>query len=94
MKVRNRLILELMVRGEMIVGEVLKLAPRDVNKQKITIQNPQSGKDAEGVFIPRKVVDGLQRTYRVIVKNAGKLADSHPETGIPVGEGSSSPENQ
>jgi integrase/recombinase XerD len=61
-KMRNRLILELMARGRMRVGEVLKLIPRDVNDQKLVIQSPKSGKDAEVVFIPRKVVDRL-RTY-------------------------------
>lgn len=60
--VRNRLILELMARGGMRVGEVLKLTPRDVNDQKLTIQSPKSGKDAEVVFVFRKVVDRL-RTY-------------------------------
>jgi len=59
-KVRNRLILELMARGGMRVGEVLKLTPRDVNDQKLTIQSPKSGKDSEVVFIPRKVVDRLR----------------------------------
>ena len=59
-KVRNRLILELMARGGMRVGEVLKLTPRDVNDQKLVIQSPKSGKDAEVVFIPRKVVDRLR----------------------------------
>jgi integrase len=59
-KVRNRLILELMARGGMRVGEVLKLTPEDVNDQKLTIQNPKSGKDSEVVFIPRKVVDRLR----------------------------------
>jgi integrase/recombinase XerD len=59
-KVRNRLILELMARGGMRVGEVLKLTPKDVNEQKLTIQNPKSGKDAEVVFIPRKEVDRLR----------------------------------
>lgn len=34
-KVRNRLILELMARGGMRVGEVLKLTPRDVSDQKV-----------------------------------------------------------
>jgi integrase/recombinase XerD len=59
-KVRNRLILELMARGRMMVGEVLNLTPRDINDQKLTIQSPKSGKDAEVVFIPRKVVDRLR----------------------------------
>jgi integrase len=59
-KVRNRLILELMARGGMRVGEVLKLTPKDVSDQKLTIQSPKSGKDSEVVFIPRKVVERLR----------------------------------
>ncbi len=59
-KLRNRLILELMARGGMRVGEVLKLTPNDVNDQKLTIQSPKSGKNSEVVFIPRKVVDRLR----------------------------------
>ena len=62
-KVRNRLILELMARGGMRVGEVLmKLTPRDVNDQKFVIQSPESGKGAEVVIIPRKAADRL-RSY-------------------------------
>jgi integrase len=49
-----------MARGGMRVGEVLKLTPGDVNDQKLTIQSPKSGKDAEVVFIPRKVVERLR----------------------------------
>jgi integrase len=59
-KVRNRLLLELMARGGMRVGEVLKLTAKDVNDQKLIIQSPKSGKDAELVFIPRKVADRLR----------------------------------
>jgi len=70
-KLRNRLILELMARGGMRVGEVLKLTPNDVNDQKLTIQNPKSGKDSEVVFIPRKVVDRL----RAYVKDRAIQAD-------------------
>jgi integrase/recombinase XerD len=58
-KVRNRLILELMARGGMRIGEVLQLTPKDVSDHKLTIQSPKSGKDAEVVFIPRKVADRL-----------------------------------
>jgi integrase len=61
-KVRNRLILELMARGGMRIGEVLQLTPKDVSDHKLTIKSPKSGKDAEVVFIPRKVADRL-RTY-------------------------------
>jgi integrase/recombinase XerD len=49
-----------MVRGGMRVGEVLKLTPRDVHDQKLTIQSSKSGKDAEVVFILRKVADRLR----------------------------------
>ena len=50
-KVRNRLILELMARGGMRVGEVLNLTGMDLDDQKLTIKNP---KRAEVVFIPKK----------------------------------------
>ncbi len=59
-KVRNRLILELMARGGMRVGEVLHLAAKDVEDQKLTIRNPKSGKLSEVVFIPKKLADRLK----------------------------------
>jgi len=43
----------------MRIGEVLKLTPKDVGDRKLTIQSPKSGKDAEVVFIPRKVEERL-----------------------------------
>ena len=52
--------LELMARGGMRVGEVLKLAAMDVDDQKLTIKNPKSGKSAEVVFIPKKLADRLK----------------------------------
>jgi integrase/recombinase XerD len=54
-KTRNRLMLELMARGGMRVGEVLKLLAADVDDQKLTIRNPKSGKNSEAVFIPKKL---------------------------------------
>ncbi len=59
-KVRNRLMLELMARGGMRIGEVLKLTAMDVNDQKLTIRNPKSGKAIEIVFIPKKLADRLK----------------------------------
>ena len=59
-KPRNRLILELMARGGMRVGEVLKLTPRDVQDRKLTLRDPKSGKEREHVFIPQKVADRLK----------------------------------
>ncbi|MBU0736248.1 MAG: hypothetical protein KKG10_19095 [Proteobacteria bacterium] len=38
-KLRNRLILELMARRGMRVGEVLKLRPRDVHDRKLTLSD-------------------------------------------------------
>ena len=66
-KPRNRLILELMARSGMRVGEVLKLTPADVDGRKVTIQDPKSGTEAEVAFLPQKVADRL-RDY-IQVKN-------------------------
>ena len=49
---RNRIMLELMARGGMRVGEVLKIRPIDVQDRKITLPDPKSGKESEVVFIP------------------------------------------
>jgi len=59
-KPRNRLMLELMARGGMRIGEVLKLRVMDVEDQKLFIQNPKSGRQSEVVFIPKKVSDRLK----------------------------------
>ena len=58
-KARNRFMLELMARGGMRVGEVLKLTAQDVDDQKPTIKNPKSGKVSEAVFIPMKLAHRL-----------------------------------
>jgi len=63
-KPRNRLILELMARGGMRVGEVLKLRPMDVHDRKLTLRDPKSGKERERVFIPQTVADRLREYIR------------------------------
>jgi len=63
-KLRNRLMLELMARGGMRVGEVLKLKAMDVHDRKLTLRDPKSGKDREHVFIPQKVADRLKEYIR------------------------------
>jgi integrase len=60
-KVRNRLILELMARGGMRIGEVLKLTASDLQDRKLTLREPKSGREHEVVFIPQKVADRLRR---------------------------------
>ena len=61
---RNRLLLELMARGGMRVGEVLKLTPRDIEDRKLMLSDPKSGRGGEVVFIPQKVADRLKDYIR------------------------------
>ncbi|MBU4261630.1 MAG: hypothetical protein KKC76_07090 [Proteobacteria bacterium] len=56
MNSRNRLILELMARGGMRIGEVLNLNPSDIQEKSLTIQNPKSGRTGETVYVPRKIL--------------------------------------
>ena len=57
---RNRLMLELMARGGMRIGEVLKLRANNVNDRKLFLPDPKSGRQSEIVFIPKKVADRLR----------------------------------
>jgi integrase len=61
---RNRLILELMARGGMRIGEVLKLTPADIQDRKLVLKEPKSGKEQEIIFIPQKVADRLKAYVR------------------------------
>jgi integrase/recombinase XerD len=61
---RNRLMLELMARSGMRVGEVLKLRPMDIEDRKTIIRNPKSGRETEVVFLPQKVADRLKSYIR------------------------------
>jgi len=61
---RNRLMLELMARGGMRIGEVLKLTPGDIEDRKIILKDPKSGRQAEVVFIPQKVADRIKAYVR------------------------------
>ena len=63
-KKRDRLVLELMARGGMRVGEVLNLTPADIHGQKLVIQNPKSGKENEFIFIPQKIAERLTEYVR------------------------------
>jgi len=61
---RNRLMIELMARGGMRIGEVLKLRVMDVNDRKLFLLQPKSGRQNEIVFIPKKVADRLRDFIR------------------------------
>lgn len=62
---RNRLMLELMARGGMRVGEVLKSTPADVLDRKLILNDTKSGKEQELIFIPQKVADRIKEYVRV-----------------------------
>jgi integrase len=47
--------LELMARGGMRVGEVLKLRAADILDRKLILNDTKSGKEQELIFIPQKV---------------------------------------
>ena len=63
--IRNRIMLELMARGGLRVGEVLNLNPDDIEDQKLIIRNPKSGKEFESAFIPLKLTDRLKDYIRI-----------------------------
>jgi integrase/recombinase XerD len=52
--------LELMARGGMRIGEVLKVRAGDVSDQKIFLYDQKSGKESEAVYIPKKVAERLK----------------------------------
>jgi integrase len=58
--VRNRLMLELMARSGMRIGEVLKLTPDDIQDRKLLLKDTKSSKELELIFIPQKVADRLK----------------------------------
>lgn len=64
--IRNRLILELMARGGMRVGEVLGLRPIDIKDGKLLLHEPKSGRELEVVFIPQKLCNRLVNYVREI----------------------------
>ena len=61
---RNRLMLELMARGGIRIGEVFKLRARDVQDRKLIIHDPKSANEQEIIFIPQKVADRLKEYIR------------------------------
>ena len=61
---RNRIMLELMARACMRIGEVLELTPMDIDDRKIIIRNSKSGRESEAVFLPLKVADRIKEYIR------------------------------
>ena len=68
---RDRLMLELMGRAAMRVGEVLSIRPKDLNVEvaTISIEQPKSGRQGEVVYLPKKMMhrlDGYVRSNKII----------------------------
>jgi len=57
---RNRIMLELMAKGGMRIGKVLKIQPIDVKDRKITLPDPKSDRESGIVYIPQKIADRLR----------------------------------
>ena len=55
MRVRNRIMLELMARAGMRISEVLNLTPTDIDERKLILQKPKSGRRGEVVYITGKL---------------------------------------
>ncbi len=68
-KPMNRLMLELMARGGMRIGEVLKLRLKDLQDRKLILQEPKSGREHELAFIPQKVADRLREYALEVCKS-------------------------
>ncbi len=66
------MLLELMARSGMRVGEVLKLKAKNVHGRKLVLSDPKSGNQTEIVFIPKKVADRLREYISSI-----KIGDEH-----------------
>ena len=57
---RNRLMLELMARGGLRIGEVLNLRPKNCQGCKLILSDTKGGREMEVAFIPQKIADRLK----------------------------------
>jgi len=56
---RNRLMLELMARCGLRIGELLNIRASDVSERRLTIKTPKSGNESEVAFMPEQVAKRL-----------------------------------
>jgi len=59
---RDRLILELQARCGARIGEVLKIRVKDIDRRRVIVRDPKSGKDNEAIFMPEQIANRL-RSY-------------------------------
>ena len=57
---RNRLMLELMARGGLRIGEVLNLRSKNCQGCKLILSDTKGGREMEVAFIPQKIADRLK----------------------------------
>jgi integrase len=78
--------MELMARGGMRIGEVLKLMSSDIEGGRILIHTPKSGRQSEVAFIPHKVAHRLAEYIRQrgIKPNERIFAISYPAARMVV----------
>jgi len=75
-KIRDRLLMEIMARGGLRIGEALKLKASNVYDQKLVLMGTKGGKESEVVFIPRKVAARL----REYIQSNGCIQTINSET--------------
>lgn len=63
---RNRLMLELMARCGLRIGELLNIRASDISERKLTIKGPKSGNESEVAFMPEQVA---RRISEYITRN-------------------------
>jgi integrase len=56
---RNRLMLELMARCGLRIGELLGLKASDISERRLTIKTPKSGNESEIAFMPEQLAKRL-----------------------------------
>ncbi|MEW5947516.1 MAG: site-specific integrase, partial [bacterium] len=61
---RDRIMLELMARSGMRIGEVLKMRPCDVEGRRITLEAPKSGRDVEYACMTESTAERLEKYIR------------------------------
>jgi len=61
---RDRIMIELMARSGMRIGEVLKMRPCDVEGRRITLEAPKSGKDIEYAYMTESTAERLEKYIR------------------------------
>jgi integrase/recombinase XerD len=66
---RNRLMLELMARGGMRVGEVLKLTRQTLMTEGWFSEIPKAAKERKSSLFPRKWLTGLKPTSKIRASN-------------------------